>query len=228
MKIESLTDIGVKRKENQDNFWSSKLLIDGSEACVVCLCDGMGGLNDGGLASRMVVESVRDAVLSGIEFLGLKGVLEQVNGNIYKYAQEKSQQMGTTCTLLQCKGNSYEVFHVGDSRCYLLRNGSYTAITEDHSAVRKYGITRKNNESLWKKYKNSLTRCIGIKDSVEVDYYKGSYSAGDGFFLCSDGVWHYLDENIISLRELSDLSGLVNACIDSGELDNMTGCIVYV
>lgn len=228
MKIISLTDIGAKRKENQDNFWSALLNINGYEAGFVCLCDGMGGLNDGGLASRMVVEAVRDAVLSGLKFSELGSVLEQVNKNIYEYAQEKSQQMGTTCTLVQCCKGRYDIFHVGDSRCYMLSNGKYTALTEDHSAIKKYGITKKENESLWRKYKNSLTKCIGIKSTVEIDSYSGEYVPGDGFFLCSDGVWHYLDEHVVSLQDLSNLSKIFNKCMEDGELDNMTGCLVYV
>lgn len=228
MRIKSLTDIGKSRKENQDNYWSALLNINGLEAGFVCLCDGMGGLNDGGLASKMVVEAIRDGVLHGLSFPELEGVLHQVNKNIFEYAKELNQQMGTTCTLIQCYNSRYDIMHVGDSRCYLLSAGKYTSLTIDHSALKKYGITRENNFDLWRKYKNCLTRCIGVKESVEVDKYSGSYTAGEGFLLCSDGMWHYIDSNRVSLAQLDNLRGTFDLCMYDGEVDNMTGCLLYV
>lgn len=222
MKIDSLTDIGVRRKENQDNYWSALLKVDGEDAGVICLCDGMGGLNNGGLASRIVVESVRDYFKSNIDFDGLSTVLQHANNTIHSIAVGEGSRMGTTCTVLLCYEGIYRILHVGDSRCYLLRDHNFSALTRDHSALAKYKITKDKNPDLYKKYKNSLTRCIGVKEFVQTDYIEGEYLPGDTFLCCSDGLWHYFDDYTYSEEQLFQLPELIKKCIDSGETDNIT------
>ena len=188
MKLYSLTDIGIKRSDNQDNYWSAILKVNDTEAGVVCLCDGMGGLNNGSLASRMVVEAVRDYILREFEFEGIDEVIKLVNQKILGMSGgEREKLMGTTCTFLLCYDGSYKIWHIGDSRAYLIRNGKETLLTTDHSAIHEYNIRKQDNEYLWNKYKNKLTRCIGVKNEILPDIYEGSYNSGDVFFLCSDG-----------------------------------------
>ena len=227
MKLQSLTDIGIKRTENQDNYWSALMRVDNDEAGVICLCDGMGGLNNGGHASRIVVEAVRDYVKSSPVFEGLRDVLENVNKAVHNIGKDEQKTMGTTCTTLFCRNGKYQIYHVGDSRCYRLRGSEFLPLTTDHSALKKYNITRKDNEALYKKYKNSLTRCIGVKPDVVLDYIEGEYLEGDIFFLCSDGMWHYFDEKCFPEDGL-DLSSMVKKCISSGETDNITAGVLYV
>ena len=100
MKLISLTDIGVKRRENQDNYWSALLSVDGGEAGVICMCDGMGGLNSGGLASKMVASAVRDYLKTSIDFYGLKDVIEQANKSIYELSFDISHPSVNITTLL--------------------------------------------------------------------------------------------------------------------------------
>lgn len=229
MKLISLTDIGVRRRENQDNYWSALLSVDGEEAGVICMCDGMGGLNSGGLASKMVASAVRDYLKTSIDFYGLKDVIEQANKSIYELSNgDKSAVMGTTCTVLLCYQGKYRILHVGDSRCYLLSNHEFNALTVDHSAIKQYGITKEKSELLYKRYKNSLTRCIGVKPEVTLDYYEGNYSEGDSFLVCSDGLWHYLEDYDYFEEDLFDLKGLVQKCMDSGETDNITVGVLTV
>lgn len=222
MKINTLTDIGIKRKENQDNYWAAILDVDGNEAGVICLCDGMGGLNNGGLASKIVVEDVRDYFKDNIDFDGLGAVLRKANKKIYDIANSEGARMGTTCTILLCYDGNYKIMHVGDSRCYLLRNHSFNVLTHDHSALAKYKIKKKDNPVLYKKYKNSLTRCIGVKLEVQTDYCEGTYSEGDTFLCCSDGLWHYFEDVEFREEDLLRLPELVKSCIKCGETDNIT------
>lgn len=228
MRLNSITDIGARRKENQDNYWSALLNIDGTEAGVICLCDGMGGLNDGGLASKMVVEAVRDSILSGVEFSELIETLNQANSSIYELGQKS---MGTTCTLLFCMGNQYEIYHIGDSRCYIGSGKELIQITTDHSFLEKYKNSVNPEElpkKLWNKYRSCLTKCIGVKQDAEFDYYNGTYKDGDIFFVCSDGMWHYLDSEKVLNCEAVNLEELVKECIEKGETDNITAGILYV
>lgn len=222
MKIQSLTDIGVKREENQDNFWAAHLAVDGEEAGVICLCDGMGGLSNGRLASRMVVSDVRDFFKSSIDFDELSSVLQRSNKAIYELASGEGVRMGTTCTVLLCYQGIYKILHVGDSRCYLLRGESFESLTRDHSALVKYGIKKSEAPELYRKYKNSLTKCMGVLDNVSLDYYEGQYQDGDTFLCCSDGLWHYFDDYNFTREELFDLGSLFRKCMNSGETDNIT------
>lgn len=228
MKLNSLTDIGVRRKENQDNFWSALLKIDGKEAGVICLCDGMGGLNNGGLASKIVVESVRDYFTTSCDFEGLQTVLSHANKTVYDLSQGDKKMMGTTCTIILCYEGLYKILHVGDSRCYLLRGESFSPITKDHSALAKYGFTKEKDEVLYNKYKNSLTRCIGVKPEVKLDYFEGEYKKGDTFLCCSDGLWHYLEDCDFTKEQLFELPDLIQKCIGNGETDNITVSLLTI
>lgn len=229
MRIDSLSDVGIKRKENQDNFWSSVLLVDGKEAGVICICDGMGGLDNGKLASKMVVEGVRDSILSKFDFSDLSNVLASVNDSIRSlYGGDRSKAMGTTCTVLVCYDNKYKIIHIGDSRAYKISNGTCTLLTEDHSAVKQFNISKKDNPVLWNKYKSKLTRCIGVEPNIKPYISEGTYSIGDVFVLCSDGCWHYFEDFNLSKGTINDLNSLVRSCISNGETDNITVSVLYI
>lgn len=230
MRINSLTDIGSKRKDNQDNYWSAVLRVNETEeAGVICLCDGMGGLHNGGLASKMVVKAVRSYMLSDFTFDGLESVISSVNKEILDMSKgDKSLLMGTTCTVLLCYKGTYNIYHIGDSRAYVIRNGVASLLTTDHSAIQMYGIDKKTNPDLWNKYKNKLTRCIGVKEDIHLDYYNGLYQEGDVFFLCSDGCWHYFSDSPLVVDSAKDLNTLFQNCIANGETDNITAGVLFI
>ena len=221
MKLLAISDIGVSRSDNQDNYWCSRLEVNGVEVGVMCLCDGMGGMNKGGLASKIVTESVRDYFSTKVDLDGLVGVIQNANKRILDIGAKEGRALGTTCTIIVCSGGNYSVLHVGDTRCYRVRGDEYVQITTDHSALTKYGITYDNDPEMYNKYKNKLTRCIGVKSLVKIDRYEGSYLDGDTFIVCSDGFWHYLDCGN-KIEDFTDLESLVKSCIDGGELDNIT------
>ena len=229
MKIVSLTDQGIRRKENQDNYWSALFEVDGVEAGVLCICDGMGGLNNGSLASKMVVKAVRKHLINTFDLGKLGVVIQQVNDDILKIGgTAKETRMGTTCTIVVCTNGKYHITHVGDTRVYKIHDGAMVKLTTDHSAIEKYGVTKADNFELWNKYKSMLTRCVGVKQVVIPDTYDGTYSQGDIFFVCSDGVWHYFDDNPADLELVIHPEKLISACISCGETDNLTACLLFV
>lgn len=223
MEIHSLTDIGVSRKDNQDNYWSARLEVNGFEAGVMCLCDGMGGLEEGALVSRMVIERVRDYFTKSIDISGLEDEIRIINDEILNLSEGKGKY-GTTCTVLICYKGVYRVLHIGDSRCYKVsEEGIPMLLTKDHSVIAEYrrrGIELPDN--LRNKYKNSLTKCIGVTQNISFDKKEGIYEKGTIFVVCSDGLWHYFDNCGFNVEDLSDLSGLIGKCIDSGETDNIS------
>lgn len=228
MNLQSISDIGTKRKDNQDNYWCAIANVDGSDCGVVCVCDGMGGLNNGGLASKIVVEAVKDGFKSGVPFRELEGVLQDANSVIYNKSNNVTNgKMGTTCTLLEVMNGRYKILHIGDSRCYRIsKRGGFDVLTVDHSALRQYDLSPEKDYNMWMKYKNSLTRCIGVKPRIKVDYREGSYNKGDKFLVCSDGMWHLFEKSCFHMEDLNDLRQLVNKAIREGELDNITCCTI--
>lgn len=229
MYLQTLTDKGNSRNENQDNFWSVIAEVDGIETGVVCICDGMGGLKNGGEASRIVAQSVKDYISKSFDFNGLKAVFEQSNSKIHSIGgASKETMMGTTCSVLMVSNGDYKIIHVGDSRVYLLRNGKSYRITEDHSAVVALKIDRVKEPERFMQYRSKLTRCIGAKGTVKLDTYEGKYLPGDTFFLCSDGVWHTFDEHPLTDGDLEDLQALFERCMSEGENDNLTACILRI
>lgn len=228
MNLQSISDIGVRRKDNQDNYWGALATVDGSECGIACVCDGMGGLNNGGLASKIVVDAVRDGFKSGVPFKELEVVLQHANSIIYEKSNYgETGKMGTTCTIVEAIDGRYRLLHIGDSRCYRLsKRGGFDVLTVDHSALRMYDLSPEKDYNMWKKYKNSLTRCIGVKPRIKVDYREGSYNKGDKFLVCSDGMWHLFEKSCFHLEDLNDLRLLVNKAIREGETDNITCCII--
>lgn len=226
MILKSISDIGVKRKDNQDNYWSTIAEVNGETTGFVCVCDGMGGLNQGGLASRMVVESIKKAFEKGMPFKELEGVVQQTNGEIFSKSEETGK-MGTTCTFVECCNGRYRLFHIGDSRCYrITKRGAFDLLTNDHSAVKERGLSPEKDYAMWKKYKNSLTRAVGVKQRIRMDYREGSYSKGDSFLVCSDGMWHLFEKNCFHFEDLRDLQSLVDKAKREGEQDNITVCML--
>lgn len=229
MNLQTLTDRGKSRNENQDNYWSIIAEVDGVETGVVCLCDGMGGLKNGGEASRIVAQSVKDYISKNFEFEGLKAVIEDSNTKVHSIGgASRETMMGTTCSVLMVYNGIYKVLHVGDSRVYLIRGCKAYRITEDHSAVVALKIDRKTEPEKYMKYRSKLTRCIGAKETVKVDSYEGRYLPGDAFLLCSDGVWHTFDDRPITDYDLMDLRALFDRCMSEGENDNLTACILRI
>ena len=231
LKLESLTDIGCKRKENQDNYWCARLDVNGEEVGVACLCDGMGGLDKGAYASKVVVEEVREFFKTSIDVNELKGVIRKAHETLHNVSKRENISLGTTCTVVILKGGIYEILHIGDSRCYHLNNSKLedkiAVITKDHTVIEKYREAGKElPPHLYKKYKNTLTRCIGVSERMELDHYKGGYNEGDIFLVCSDGFWHYLREEDFS--SLENLSSLVKKYIKLGETDNISAAWLQV
>lgn len=230
MKIYSLTDVGRKRKENQDNYWIARLDSNGTEIGVMCLCDGMGGLSNGEQASHIIVEAVREFFKENLDIQGLNSVIKEKNKEIYELGKQQGKPMGTTCTVALIKDDKCRILHVGDSRLYKWSETEGTRLlTTDHSALNKFKITKESNPELYKKYKNMLTRCVGINEDVQIDFYTDTCKKGEKLLICSDGFWHFFKERDMGIPlRLSNLRLLVDECMQSGELDNITVAVLEV
>ena len=196
------TDIGKVRKRNEDSF-----IID-PEIRLLVVADGMGGHSSGDVASRMAVETVRDAMKrffsdgARVPILGkvdpkasesanrLAASVRLSNQIIYETARSKPQHqgMGTTidCVLIHQDGAA--IAHVGDSRVYLVRNDALNQLTEDHSLLgeqKKQGTLAAGEGA---RLQNILTRALGVDADTEVDIIETDLRPGDFLVACTDGL----------------------------------------
>jgi protein phosphatase len=196
-----LSDIGRRRAQNQDSGGSFP------ERGLFVVADGMGGHRGGEVASKIAVESIRSTVFEEIEDGASPGeALSLGTASANRKILERSQKepdlegMGTTATSLYFQLDSDAprawIGHVGDSRCYLIKEQGLWQLTRDHSLVqeklRAGMITREQLKT--DRMKNVITRSVGFDLQFGIDLYEYSPEAGDLFLLCSDGLTGPLED----------------------------------
>ena len=228
------TDIGKKRKQNEDAAWFDE------KRGVFVVADGMGGHLAGEVASGMAIDAVRKMAARHKKpsIDQIKKTVLGAHERIYQRAQGNAEcaGMGTTLSML-CRGAGYiYIAHVGDSRIYRLRGGRMEQLTQDHSLVGELvraGILTAE-EARTHPRRNIITRALGSDPRTVADLYEINVDAGDRLLLCSDGLsGMVLDQDIEAiLNRVSDpqrcASQLVNEAIAAGGHDNVTVIVVDV
>src|SRR5687767_7437450 len=237
------TDVGMRRNHNEDYF----SLIEDEQLFIVA--DGMGGHASGEVASKLAAETVgefyqrtkdedatwpykMDRSLSYIENRLVCGI-KLANYRIFEAACRdlRFKGMGTTIVTALIQGDKIYIGHVGDSRCYRIRNGSITQITRDHSLLEDYkeakpDMTEEEQRNF--PHKNVITRALGMRDTVQVDIRAHQIKSGDVYLLCSDGLSGMVPDDQISqitgnAKSLERaVAELVDAANRNGGTDNVT------
>jgi len=233
----SVTDIGKKRKLNQDYVYVSEKPI-GNLPNMFIVADGMGGHNAGDYASKCTVETIVREIRGCFEknpVRILSKAIRIANDQIRQKAREDQSLlgMGTTVVAATCLGHYLQVANVGDSRLYII-NHEIRQITRDHSLVeemvRMGGIDKaaaRNHPD-----KNIITRAVGATDTVEIDFFHEELMPGDIVLLCSDGLTNMLEDEEIGsiLREKASIEEkaqkLIEAANDNGGRDNIAVIII--
>lgn len=233
-----LSDTGRVREHNEDAF-----LIDAAGGlCVVA--DGMGGHSGGRTASHLAVEilagelvapAANEAPEVWMDILAQR--VRRACQVIYEKAREDSglRGMGTTVTALWVHSGQAVVAHVGDSRCYLWRDGRLSQLTDDHSLVNEQlraGLIDAD-EARQSRLKNVITRSVGFEPDVAVDTLALPMQAGDRLLLTSDGLTNQVEDADLArvLARLdpaqapTELVALANA---HGGDDNITAVVIGV
>ena len=248
----AMTDRGRKRGSNEDAFGYSV------EHGVYLVCDGMGGAAAGEIASSVAVEEILDLVTkrrqSGTDHSPVPRLAEETvvaaNEAIHSRSQRNTRLSGMGTTLVGLLTGLREnerrvwIFHVGDSRCYRLRNRGIVQCTQDHSLVEEQIRLGRMTpaEAARSPLRNVITRALGTQGSVTPDVLEAEVEPGDLFLLCSDGLTRELsDEKIESIlnaglnisthspTELDDLcTHLIQAANKAGGNDNITCLLVRV
>ncbi len=250
------TDVGKSRDHNEDNFLVDKRLN------LFIVCDGMGGHAAGEVASAVAVRAIRDVVANNRDVFErcavdnndpalrqdmlrvLEYAIQEACTRIFDMAQENPERrgMGTTCSLMVVAKRRCFIAHVGDSRIYLYRKGQVHQLTEDHTLINEMMRRGRLQEAdaVDAKYKNAITRAVGVYESVEVDTLDFDTLPGDRFMLCSDGLSGYLELETISRyvaprdpsspptqEELKQITGeLIGFANECGGKDNITVVLV--
>ena len=239
MKTYSITDIGQRRSSNQDFVYASDQPV-GNLANLLIVADGMGGHNAGDLASRYTVESMVDYIENAKEKRPIPLISSAIHhANELVVEKAKSDRalegMGTTVVAATIRDDYLYVANVGDSRLYLI-DQDIEQITRDHSLVEEMirvgELQRKDARS--HPDRNVITRAIGVRDPVRIDFFDVKLEAGDKVLLCSDGLTNMLeDEDILriikksgSLKEAAQR--LVTEANKNGGHDNISVVLAEV
>jgi protein phosphatase len=246
-----LSDIGRQREINEDSYCALP------EYGLFVVADGMGGHKAGDVASRMATEAItqfftetdgedstwpfhfdpqrtyeENRLLAGVK-LANRRIFEASSGNL------DVQGMGTTVVscVFSTSGEKVYIGHVGDSRCYRLRQGEFSLLTRDHSLVNDYRQAMPNltEEQMAALPRNVITRALGMQESVIVDIQTDAPEPGDVYLLCSDGLSETLSEDEMTStlathsKDLGEASEhLVKLANTNGGDDNITVLLIAV
>lgn len=245
-----LSDVGLQREHNEDSF------VVLSEHDLFVVADGMGGHRAGDVASKLATETISeffrstanedvtwpfhfDTNLSEEENRLLTGI-RVANRQIFERSSRSREchGMGTTVVgaMFSPRKRRMYIGHVGDSRCYRVRNGQIQCLTRDHSLINDYllampDLTEEQRSEL---PKNVITRALGMHDQVVVDLQHDDPRNGDVYVLCSDGLSGMVeDAEILELvKQSNDIGELCTALIakanEHGGEDNVTAVVVKI
>ena len=237
----ALSDLGRKRKNNEDSFGTFP------SVGVFCVADGMGGGDDGEVASAATVRAVetfaeKNPLPQNATFpvdSYVEGLCEAVNAAsewIFHRTQEKNLKgCGSTfvgvCLDAANPGEAVAL-HAGDSRLYRIRGRTIQQITKDHSAAELIGA--KDESEVNPMFRGMILRAVGIQSSVEIDRTGFAIKEGDRILICSDGLSRMVpDKRILAICRENTSSAdacqkLIAAANDAGGIDNVTVVLVDV
>ncbi len=241
MEVFSKSDIGLVRTSNQDDCRFGVF----SPCCAwAVVCDGMGGANGGNIASAVAVDVISEQIqqlydekLSDEQLVTLlTDIVQRANAQVFDMAMSNPELegMGTTCEFVFVKDRTVHVVHVGDSRTYAIRGGKIKQLTEDHSIVqemvRRGEITPE--EAMKHPNKNIITRALGIRPEVNIDYIEANFTYGDVLLICTDGLTNCVSTGdivkIVHENRGEDMTNkLVDKAKEGGGTDNITVTVIY-
>lgn len=199
------SDVGIKKHTNQDSFLVKVAQTSLGKVCLCIVCDGMGGLSKGELASATVIRAFErwfendfpGMLEAGFNADDLKlawdNMVLELNQILSGYAARSGTRMGTTIVALLIIGQEYYIMNVGDSRAYMI-DDQFRLLTKDQTYVQcelDLGhITWE--EAINHPQRNVLLQCVGASEVVAPDFYWGEVPQDCVFALCSDGFRHVI------------------------------------
>lgn len=224
------SDVGCVRSHNEDSYLVASPLF--------CVCDGMGGHAAGEVASAIAVETIAKTGPKTADATQLGAAVEAANAAIIEAAVNGVGRpgMGCTATAAVIEGTTLAIAHVGDSRAYLLHEGTLIRVTRDHSYVEELvdagEITA--DEARVHPNRSVITRALGSDPAMYADHFTLNVEEGDRLILCSDGLSSMIpDGEIERVAQQSSTAqictdNLVDAALAAGGGDNVTVVVVDI
>jgi protein phosphatase len=252
IEIFGKTDVGLIREHNEDNFLVADVTAGirtndgktplkvtlGDKGALLLVCDGMGGAAAGEVASQMAVDSIYEALTAsepqsrdGFARLVRRSV-ERANERIFIQSRDNQSErgMGTTCTVAALVDSTLVVGQIGDSRCYILRDGKLAQVTKDQSLawqlIEAGAMTPEEAKAF--EHANIILQALGVQERVEVVLSQVDLRRGDVALLCSDGLHGPVsDEELLAVLVMeTDLEKaaqtLIQKALDRDGPDNIT------
>ncbi len=209
MNIVGATDKGKVRSVNEDSY-DFGVFEDGTAWAIVC--DGMGGVRGGHIASELVIDMVSDKIKRCYNKLMPAYSFENIflstitTANVIvhdrSFIDEDLKGMGTTIAAVIVKDGTACIAHVGDSRVYKVSSDKIEQLTKDHSLAQEMldrgQLTPEEFENYPKK--NIITRALGVEENIEIDFDFTELEDGEALILCSDGL-----SNLVSSDKLLEI-----------------------
>ena len=244
------SDAGTKCPENQDACFAGSTVASQGEVVFAILCDGMGGMQSGEIASASIIEKYRNWFYEKCD-MGeswitdifeihneWEEILEECNESIIEYGKNANIRLGSTIVMVLVTQNNVVLMNVGDSRAYFISE-DVVRLSRDHSVVGKdieLGLLTEE-EAKKDSRNNMLTQCVGISD--EIDPFFNSFEVQNGcYVLCSDGFYNkisnnemknYLSGSISDAERLSfAIDGIISADREREEKDDISAIGIIV
>lgn len=248
MDIGYITDKGKLRDNNEDCFFSDE------NRRLFIVADGVGGQNAGEIASNLAVKEISGYLRENFDdtrtggkyiFECITEGINRANRRILEESSEKASfaKMATTAVVMMIINDIAYIANIGDSRAYLLRDGTLIRLTEDHTManqlIREGKLTEEEVEFLAQKQLalnmfSTITRALGDKDGVESDNFFVDIEENDIFLMCTDGLYGEVPDSRMAEIILEEDSAqkaceeLVREANSSGGRDNITAIIIKI
>lgn len=232
-----------QRKDNEDRYEIRSVeMPNGEPVQFLVIADGMGGHEHGQLASRIAVEQFakleKDTLANGFSLDDMRLLFETANAKINALQEHLNDGiMGTTLTAATIEGDVLYLGHVGDSRCYVYRDGQLIQLSADHTYYAELVRMGQDVSQSDEKQKNVLMKALGPEAHVEGQYLSQVMHDGDVLILCTDGLYNAVStEDAIAIcisvqkREITlahAVDYFLNKALNQGARDNLT-LILYL
>lgn len=206
--ISASTDTGIRKLTNQDSLSIKKLRSNNQKMVFAVLCDGVGGLKQGEIASATVVDAFNAWLANPVSSLHVKGdinqedvkcewkkVIHKVNEKLKNYGRQNGISLGTTVVVMLLTERMYYVLNIGDSRVYEIKH-EVKQITKDQTLVEfelEKGIISQQEAKVDKR-KHILLQCVGASNQIIPEFIVGETKKDAVYMLCSDGFVHKITQ----------------------------------
>lgn len=244
------SDVGIAKATNQDSVCAKVADTNYGQLAMCIICDGMGGLSKGELASATVIREFSDWFENELpknlenfrwDYVSEKWthMIKKLNRTIGDYGKYYGFSLGTTVSAILLFKDEYLIAHVGDSRVYSV-NEELRQLTDDHSVVGRevQRGTMTAEEAELDPRRNVLLQCVGASKSVSPQIVRGKIDSGASYLICSDGFRHVVSAEEIfnatnpqcanSCAEMkAQLRKLIDLAMSRDERDNISALLIH-